>query len=72
MGVLVAGLLYLWLSPEESVAVPAGAQAGDLIMEPCTYRGSEADCGTLIVPENRAAPGSTGWDVRGATYRELP
>lgn len=43
---------------EAPVTVPAGAQAGDLIMEPCTYQAVkieyEADCGTLVVPENRS------------------
>jgi pimeloyl-ACP methyl ester carboxylesterase len=58
MGLLVIGLLYLWLSPEDSVEVPAGGQAGDLTLEPCTYRGYVADCGTLVVPENRADLGS--------------
>ena len=44
---------------EESVfAVPAGAQAGDLTMTPCTLDfdgvSLEAECGTLVVPENRS------------------
>lgn len=43
--------------------VPAGAKSGDLIdLQPCTYKGDEteypADCGTLVVPENRSAPSS--------------
>ena len=42
--------------------MPKGAQAGDLILESCTYAtedGSyDADCGTLVVPENRADPQS--------------
>jgi pimeloyl-ACP methyl ester carboxylesterase len=43
--------------------VPAGAQAGDLIdLKPCTYQAGEiaysADCGTLVVPENRSDPSS--------------
>jgi pimeloyl-ACP methyl ester carboxylesterase len=46
----------------DTVAVPAGAQAGDLILESCEYAtedGSyDADCGTLVVPENRADPRS--------------
>jgi len=63
IGVLVLGLAYLRFAPgDSSVSVPDGAQAGDLILEPCTY-GTEdgsydADCGTLIVPENRADAGS--------------
>ncbi|MCP4967990.1 MAG: hypothetical protein GY926_22500 [bacterium] len=63
IGVLVLGLAYLrFATSDSSVSVPDGAQAGDLILEPCTY-GTEdgsydADCGTLIVPENRADDGS--------------
>jgi pimeloyl-ACP methyl ester carboxylesterase len=43
------------------VTVPAGAQAGDLVgLEPCAYKAGDveytADCGTLVVPENRADP----------------
>jgi pimeloyl-ACP methyl ester carboxylesterase len=42
--------------------VPAGAQAGQLTLAPCTYD-TEAgplpsDCGTLVVPENRRDPAS--------------
>jgi pimeloyl-ACP methyl ester carboxylesterase len=54
----VAGLAYLRLASDaDPVSVPAGAMAGDLIMERCDY-GTEdgsyaADCGTLVVPENR-------------------
>jgi pimeloyl-ACP methyl ester carboxylesterase len=45
------------------LTVPAGAQAGDLVgMQSCTYEAKEveydADCGTLVVPENRGDPGS--------------
>ena len=45
------------------IAVPAGAQDGDLVgLEPCTYEANkvkyDADCGTLVVPENRADPDS--------------
>lgn len=48
---------------EAAITVPVGAQAGELIgLEPCTYEASEvayvADCGTLIVPENRSDPDS--------------
>jgi len=63
IGLLVVGLVYLRLAPgEESIVVPGGARAGDLILEPCTYATEDgsygADCGTLVVPENRADPGS--------------
>lgn len=45
------------------LAVPEGAQAGDLVgLESCTYEARDvkyvADCGTLVVPENRADPNS--------------
>lgn len=47
---------------EKPVAMPADAQTGDLFLEPCTYEANkveyEADCGTLVVPENRSNPGS--------------
>jgi hypothetical protein len=58
------GLAYLRFSPEAgSVSVPKGAHAGDLSrLHSCTYateKGSyAADCGTLVVPENRADPQS--------------
>jgi hypothetical protein len=63
IAVLVAGLLYLRFAPGAgSVAVPEGASASDLILEPCEYvtdRGSyAADCETLVVPETRADPES--------------
>ncbi|MCC6187729.1 MAG: alpha/beta fold hydrolase [Anaerolineales bacterium] len=42
--------------------VPPGARPGDLSLKACAYKiqGTEfaADCGTLVVPENRADPGS--------------
>ena len=58
IAVTVAGLAYLRFAPDaDPVSVPRGAMAGDLILEPCKY-GTEdgsyaADCGTLVVPENR-------------------
>ncbi len=63
IGVLALGLAYLRFAPDaESVSVPAGAHAGQLILHPCSYgteKGSyAADCGTLVVPENRAKRGS--------------
>jgi pimeloyl-ACP methyl ester carboxylesterase len=58
----VLGLGYLRLSGGGTVSVPAGAKAGDLTLKPCSYgteKGSyKADCGTLVVPENRADPQS--------------
>jgi hypothetical protein len=42
--------------------VPEGAKAGDLVLAPYTYATEggdyDADCGTLVVPENRADPRS--------------
>ena len=63
IGLAVLGLAYLRFAPgDDSVSVPAGAKAGDLILERCDYateNGSyQADCGTLVVPENRADPQS--------------
>jgi pimeloyl-ACP methyl ester carboxylesterase len=54
----LAGLAYLRLTSDaDPVSVPAGAMAGDLIMERCDYATEDgsyaADCGTLVVPENR-------------------
>ena len=63
IAVLVAGLAYLrFASPGDTVSAPSGAKAGDLTLESCEYAtesGSHAaDCGTLVVPENRANPES--------------
>jgi RND superfamily putative drug exporter len=63
IGLLVLGLGYLRFSPGAgAVSVPAGAKAGDLTLKACSYeteKGSyDADCGTLVVPENRADPQS--------------
>ena len=59
----VLGLSYLRFAPDAgSVSVPAGAHAGQLTLKPCSYGtdkgGYDADCGTLVVPENRADPQS--------------
>jgi pimeloyl-ACP methyl ester carboxylesterase len=61
--VLLTGLTYVRVSSSpETVSVSQGAQAGQLTMHPCTYPtengGYRADCGTLVVPENRADPRS--------------
>lgn len=59
VGLLVLGLAYLRFARDGSpMTVPEGARAGQLTLEACHY-GTEdgsyaADCGTLIVPENRA------------------
>src|ERR1700733_5438050 len=61
--VLLTGLTYLGASSSSgTVSVPQGAHAGQLTMHPCTYpteKGAyRADCGTLVVPEDRADPRS--------------
>lgn len=60
---LAAGLASYRFSPQSwAVAVPAGADAGDLQLKPCSYTTEAgdypADCGTLVVAENRADPAS--------------
>ncbi|MGO8981934.1 MAG: alpha/beta fold hydrolase [Streptosporangiaceae bacterium] len=61
--VLLTGLAYLRVSSSpETVSVSQGAHAGQLTMHSCTYPtengGYRADCGTLVVPEDRADPRS--------------
>jgi pimeloyl-ACP methyl ester carboxylesterase len=61
--VLLTGLTYLRVaSSPDTVSVPPGAHAGQLTMHPCTYPTENgnyrADCGTLVVAENRANPRS--------------
>jgi pimeloyl-ACP methyl ester carboxylesterase len=62
VGVLL-GLAYPELSKAAPLSVPQGARAGQLVdLRPCTFpteSGSHpADCGTLVVPEDRANPRS--------------
>jgi pimeloyl-ACP methyl ester carboxylesterase len=62
IAVLVA-LLQACGSNEALITVPTGVRAGDLVgLEACTYEANkveyDADCGTLVVPENRADPNS--------------
>ena len=58
IGLTVFGLAYLNGRGTEAVSVPAGAEAGDLVLDRCDYETEKgayaADCGTLVVPENRA------------------
>jgi pimeloyl-ACP methyl ester carboxylesterase len=61
--VLLTGLTYLGVSSSpETTSVSQGAHAGQLTMHPCTYPTENgayrADCGTLVVPEDRAGPRS--------------
>jgi pimeloyl-ACP methyl ester carboxylesterase len=58
IGLIVVGLAYVHFGHGGStVSVPSGAHAGQLTLAPCHYtteKGSyAADCGTLVVPENR-------------------
>src|SRR5262245_34719310 len=69
IALVALGLAYVKLaSGGNKVPVPAGAKPGQLILHPCRY-GTEqgsyaADCGTLVVAENRARPGSRLIGVR--------
>jgi pimeloyl-ACP methyl ester carboxylesterase len=62
IGLVAAGLAYLRFAPAGEVSVPEGAHAGQLTLHSCDYStedGSyDADCGTLVVPENRQDPDS--------------
>jgi pimeloyl-ACP methyl ester carboxylesterase len=62
IALVAAGLGYLRFAGDDEVSVPAGAHAGQLTMKPCTYpteKGDlKADCGTLVVEENRHDPQS--------------
>jgi pimeloyl-ACP methyl ester carboxylesterase len=62
IGLIAFGLGYLSLPAAPDLAVPEGAAPGSLTLTPCSYdteAGSlPADCGTLVVPENRRNPGS--------------
>ena len=37
IGLTVAGLAFVGFSGDDRVSVPKGAQAGDLVLDPCTY-----------------------------------
>src|SRR5580704_17560376 len=63
IAVLTLALGYLhFAGSSTAVSVPAGAHAGQLTLKNCTYTTEKgayaADCGTLVVPENRADPHS--------------
>ncbi len=63
IALVAAGLAYLRFGTgDDRVSVPPGAHAGQLLLHPCTYDtergGYAADCGTLVVPENRVDPQS--------------
>jgi pimeloyl-ACP methyl ester carboxylesterase len=76
IGLAFLGLAYLAVGRGgEPVSVPSGAIAGDLVLEPCNYdteKGSyAADCGTLVVPENRSDPQSRLIAVKVTRIRAL-
>jgi pimeloyl-ACP methyl ester carboxylesterase len=59
IGVMLFGLMYIRFAPgDAAISVPQGAHAGQLNMHACTQGAMPADCGTLVVPENRASPKS--------------
>jgi pimeloyl-ACP methyl ester carboxylesterase len=63
IAVLTLGLGYLhFAGSATAVSVPAGAHAGQLTLKSCSYSTEKgpyaADCGTLVVPENRHDPKS--------------
>jgi pimeloyl-ACP methyl ester carboxylesterase len=63
IAVVAAGLAKArFAHPAGWAGVPTGAHAGQLTLKPCTYPTEKgdvrADCGTLVVPENRADPTS--------------
>ena len=68
IALMLIGLAFLSLgylkvaTADDPVSFPKGALAGDLLLDPCTYSTEDgsyaADCGTLVVPENRADPQS--------------
>ena len=59
IALLTLGLGYLhFAGGSTSVSVPSGAHAGQLTLKHCTYANEPADCGTLVVPENRHDPHS--------------
>jgi pimeloyl-ACP methyl ester carboxylesterase len=63
VGLALLSLAYVKLATaDDPVSVPKGALGGDLLLDPCTYSTEDgnyaADCGTLVVPENRSDPQS--------------
>jgi nucleoside-diphosphate-sugar epimerase len=74
IALLTLALGYLHFSGgSESVSVPSGAHAGQLTLKSCNYTTengtSAADCGTLVVPENRHDPSSFVWGDMAAISR---
>ena len=59
IGLVALGLGYVhFAGGSSSVSVPSGAHEGQLTLKRCTYVNEPADCGTLVVRENRHDPHS--------------
>src|SRR5438093_7477683 len=59
IGLATLGLAYLhFATGDDRITVPSGARAGQLTLHTCRYAGSRADCGMLVVRENRHDPHS--------------
>ena len=60
--ILILAGAILFRPTNRAVTVPAGAHAGEAFLTVCTVRlggvNYRADCGTLVVPENRSDPAS--------------
>lgn len=61
IAVILVAALAGCVSHQTSISVPDDANAGDLVdFEDCTYKSNKksyaADCGALVVPENRSDP----------------
>src|ERR1700752_1277375 len=77
IAVLTLALGYLhFAGTSTAISVPAGAHAGQLALKNCTYNTEKgtyaADCGTLVVPENRADPHSRLIALPGIRIRAPP
>jgi pimeloyl-ACP methyl ester carboxylesterase len=59
IALVASGLAFLHFGGGPArVSVPSGAHAGQLTLKHCTYGHDPADCGTLVVRENRHDPHS--------------
>jgi pimeloyl-ACP methyl ester carboxylesterase len=59
IALVASGLAFLHFGGGSApVSVPSGAHAGQLTLNHCTYGHEPADCGTLVVRENRHDPHS--------------
>ncbi|MCP4422036.1 MAG: alpha/beta hydrolase, partial [Chloroflexi bacterium] len=58
--ITLGGIMFAWQNKKEPMTVPTGAKAGELHTEPCSIKLDsgkyDADCGVLIVPENKTNP----------------